>query len=85
MAAPNVLYRNEGDGSFVDVTTPAGVQEVVPSHGFGVVWSDFDRDGLQDLIVANDYGRNAFLRNLGSGRFENLAPALGLNQAYHSM
>jgi len=46
---------------------------------------DFDRDGLQDILVANDYGRNAFLRNLGSGRFENAAPALGVTKAYHSM
>ena len=47
--------------------------------------ADIDRDGLQDIILANDFGRNAILRNLGNGRFENIAKSLGHTKAYHSM
>jgi hypothetical protein len=80
---PNQLFRNVGDMRFVDVTEGSGTDDVGWTQAVSHV--DFDRDGRQDLIVANDYGRNAFLRNLGDGRFENVAPRLGITSAFHSM
>jgi hypothetical protein len=82
-ALPNRLFRNLGDLRFEDVTEGSGTTDVGWTQALSHV--DFDRDGRQDIIVANDYGRNAFLRNLGDGKFENAAPALGVIKAYHSM
>ncbi len=82
-ALPNRLFRNLGGMRFEDVSAGSGTED----RGWtqAVSHTDFDRDGRQDLIVANDYGRNAFLRNLGGGRFEDEAPALGITKAFHSM
>jgi hypothetical protein len=82
-ALPNRLFRNLGDLRFEDATEGSGTTDVGWAQALSHV--DFDRDGRQDIIVANDYGRNAFLRNLGDGKFENAAPALGIIKAYHSM
>ncbi|MEE9607473.1 MAG: VCBS repeat-containing protein, partial [Myxococcota bacterium] len=82
-ALPNKLFRNLGGMRFVDVTEGSGTANTGWTQAVSHV--DFDRDGRQDIIVANDYGRNAFLRNMGSGRFEDRAPALGVTKAYHSM
>jgi hypothetical protein len=82
-ALPNRLFRNLGGMRFQDVTAGSGTADTGWTQAVSHV--DFDRDGRQDLIVANDYGRNAFLRNLGSGKFENVAPKLGVTRAYHSM
>jgi hypothetical protein len=82
-ALPNRLFRNLGGLRFEDVSEGSGSADTGWTQAVSHV--DFDRDGRQDLIVANDYGRNAFLRNLGSGRFENVAPKLGVTRAYHSM
>src|SRR5688572_15955597 len=50
---PDVLYRNDGDGTFTNVTKSAGI--VDPGHyGFGVVFADLDDDGWPDIYVAND-------------------------------
>jgi len=80
---PNKLFRNLGSLRFEDVTEGSGTDD----RGWcqAVSHSDVDRDGLQDIILANDFGRNAILRNLGNGRFENIAESLGLTKAYHSM
>jgi len=80
---PNRLFRNLGNFRFVDVTEESRTNDTGWTQA--VSHTDFDRDGRQDLIVANDYGRNAFLRNLGDGRFENVAPELGITKAFHSM
>ena len=82
-ALPNQLFRNLGGMRFEDVTKGSGTADTGWTQA--VSHSDFDRDGRQDLIVANDFGRNAFLRNLGGGRFEDVAPALGVTKAFHSM
>jgi hypothetical protein len=82
-ALPNKLFRNRGGLRFEDVTEGSGTADLGWAQAVSQV--DFDRDGLQDIIVANDYGRNAFLRNLGSGRFEDLAPVFGMTEAFHSM
>jgi hypothetical protein len=80
---PNKLFRNLGGMRFADVTADSGAAGAGWTQA--VSHTDFDRDGRQDIIVANDYGRNAFLRNLGDGKFENAAPSLGVTNAYHSM
>src|SRR3954464_9836828 len=49
----NVLYRNNGDGTFTDVTKEAGLLGAKPSYGSGCTWVDYDRDGKLDLFVAN--------------------------------
>jgi hypothetical protein len=82
-ALRNRLFRNLGNFRFSDVTEESGADNAGWTQA--VSHTDFDRDGRQDLIVANDYGRNAFLRNLGSGRFENVASALGMTKSFHSM
>ncbi len=73
---PDVLYRNNGDGTFTDVTSTAGVAGA--GRGMGCVAADFDRDGWVDILVANDAEANALWRNRHDGTFENVAPAWGI-------
>ena len=82
-ALPNKLFRNIGGLRFVEVSQGSGSADQGWCQAVSHV--DFDRDGRQDLVVANDYGRNALLRNLGNGKFENVAPRLGVTDAFHSM
>lgn len=65
----DVLYRNNGDGTFSDVTAQAGVRESSPRYGFGAAFYDFDRDRKLDLFVANDSGANYLYINQGDGTF----------------
>ena len=72
----DVLFRNNGDGTFEDATTEAGI--VDPGHyGFGTVFTDFDNDGWPDIYVANDSVENLMFRNTGNGRFEELGMISG--------
>ena len=72
--APNVLYRNRGDGRFEDVTSEADLREdPLYSKSLGVLWFDMDQDGDQDLYVANDTTGNYLFRNQGEGRFEDIS------------
>ena len=73
---PDVLYRNNGDGTFSDVTASANVAG--KGRGMGVLAADLDDDGRIDLFVANDVQHNAFWHNNGDGTFEDRAEALGL-------
>ena len=82
-ALPNRLFRNLGGMAFEDVTAASGTGDQGWTQA--VSHLDFDRDGRQDIVVANDYGLNAFFRNLGDGRFTNLAPKFGMDKALHSM
>ena len=75
---PDFLYRNQGDGTFEDVSTAAGVSDRERSYGLGVTWSDIDDDGDQDLFVANDRGSNYLYLNDGKGRFEENALLTGV-------
>jgi hypothetical protein len=70
--AQNSLYRNNGDGTFTDVTRSAGVWLEEPRYSLGVVTADYDNDGDQDIYVANDSVRNSLWRNDGKGRFEDV-------------
>jgi hypothetical protein len=75
--APDLLYRNEGNGTFVDVSTEAGV-DLKDGRGLGVIVTDSDEDGAPDIYVANDTMMNYFFRNRGDGKFEESALAMGL-------
>ncbi|MGV3725043.1 MAG: CRTAC1 family protein [Actinomycetota bacterium] len=66
-AAQGLLYRNNGNGTFTEVTHRAGL--ALPGRGLGVLWSDVDEDGDPDLFVANDMGPNFLFINQGDGRF----------------
>lgn len=80
----NYLYRNEGDGRFLDVTASAGIQVLDANSGraegkaLGVVPIDYDADGWTDLFVANDTVRNFLFRNLGDGTFEEIGAFEGI-------
>jgi hypothetical protein len=65
----NALYRNNGDGTFSDVTEKAGVPGT--GYGFGCVWGDYDNDGNPDLFVTQ-YGRNVLYHNNGDGTFSDV-------------
>jgi len=65
----DVLYRNNGNGTFTDVTKSAGVRDTDGRYGFTAVFDDFNGDGKIDLFVANDSGPNYLYLNLGNGRF----------------
>ena len=74
---PDVLYRNETDGSFADVSVRAGIANP-EGKGLGVVAWDYDRDGDQDLFVANDGMANYLYRNEGDGTFADVALQAGM-------
>ncbi|MCR4414286.1 MAG: CRTAC1 family protein, partial [Thermoguttaceae bacterium] len=63
------LYRNNGDGTFTDVTKEAGLYNE-EGRGMGVTLADFDNDGRPDLYVTNDAMANELFRNLGGGKFK---------------
>jgi Tfp pilus assembly protein PilF len=73
---PNHLYRNRGDGTFVDVTTASGLQHGNNRFSFACVWADIDDDGWLDLCVVNDFGRNNLYHNRGDGTFEEITDGL---------
>jgi hypothetical protein len=65
----DILYHNNGDGTFSDVSKEAGILQKEPGRGFAVVFSDFDNDGDLDIYVANDAGPNFYYINNGNGKF----------------
>jgi len=65
---PDALYRNNGDGTFTDVTEEAGLLNP-DGRGMSATLADLNNDGLLDIYVANDAMENFFYRNLGSSRF----------------
>jgi hypothetical protein len=74
---PSRLYRNNGDGTFTDVSVASGIG-TVPGKSFGVVATDINNDGLLDLFVANDSVPNFLFLNKGAGKFEEIALAAGV-------
>jgi len=78
VGAPDVLYRNEGAGHFVDVTALSGVATANRYYGLGVVPGDYDDDGFLDLFVANDETPNVLFHNNGNGTFRDVALVAGV-------
>jgi hypothetical protein len=70
--AGDALFRNNGDGSFTDVSGRAGVSDQEGLFGLGVAWCDFNEDGFIDLYVANDTGANYLYQNRGNGTFSEI-------------
>ena len=71
----NVLYRNNGDGTFTDITDSAGVGH--HGYGMGCVFADYDGDGNLDLYVTN-YGANVLYHNNGDGTFSDITKTAGV-------
>lgn len=67
---PDFFFRNEGDGTFTDVTEAIGMSDKKKYYGLGAVWNDYDNDGWPDLYVANDATPNFLYRNQGGKSFE---------------
>ncbi len=75
LSSRNALYRNNGDGTFTDVTETAGVPGT--GYGLGCVWGDYDNDGFPDLYVSQ-YGRNVLYHNNGNGTFTDVTDKAGV-------
>jgi enediyne biosynthesis protein E4 len=73
---PDTLYRNNGDGSFTDVSEATGIAQS-RSRGMGTVCFDYDGDGDTDIYVASDTDQNLLFNNDGAGRFEEVGLAAG--------
>ncbi len=71
------LFHNRGNGTFEDVTATSGVFDS-SSKSLGVAMLDYDQDGWPDLFVANDTQPNKLYRNLGNGKFKDVAVEAGL-------
>ena len=77
---PDVLYRNDGDGTFTDISREAGIA-AQRGNGLGAVFGDYDDDGWIDLFVANDTTPNFLYRNVEGRRFEEVALVAGVSVA----
>ncbi|MEO8129943.1 MAG: CRTAC1 family protein [Bryobacteraceae bacterium] len=77
-AAANVLYHNNGDGTFTDVSAQAGILKPGRRYGLGVAAADFDNDGWPDIYVACDMTPSLLYHNLGNGKFEERAVEAGV-------
>lgn len=73
----DILYRNQGDGTFADVTVEARVVDQDRLYGMGVIGGDYDRDGDVDIYVANDTGPNFLYQNQGDGTFADIGWMVG--------
>ena len=74
---PNILYRNNGDGTFTDVSQASHIGKYV-GKGMGVAFADYDNDGFTDVFVSNDTFPNFLLHNNGDGTFKDVALEMGV-------
>ena len=73
----NTLYRNNGDGTFTDVSHETGIDAFF-GKGMGVSFADIDGDGFLDAFVTNDTMPNFLFRNVGGKKFEEIAVSAGV-------
>jgi len=72
-----ILYRNNGNGTFHDVTTQSGAVNI--ANALGATWADYDNDGFLDLYVVNSSNRaNRLFHNNGDGTFTDVASTVGV-------
>jgi hypothetical protein len=74
---PDTLYRNNGDGTFTDVSAETGISKHL-GKGMGAVIADYDGDGFMDIFVPNDNMPNFLFHNIGGNRFEEVALESGV-------
>ena len=77
LGTPNILYRNNGDGTFTDVSEQSHISKYV-GKGMGLAFADYDNDGFTDIFVSNDTFENYLLHNNGDGTFTNVAMLAGV-------
>ena len=73
----NILYHNNGDGTFTDVSESAGILGANGTYGLGVLTADFDNDGWPDIYVADDSTASALYQNKKNGKFQDIAIEAG--------
>jgi hypothetical protein len=73
----NILYHNNGDGTFTDVSESTGILAANGTFGLGVLTADFDNDGWTDIYVANDSTASALYQNMKNGKFEDIGIEAG--------
>lgn len=74
----NILFHNNGDGTFTDVSSASGIEKTAGTFGLGVLVSDFDNDGWPDIYVANDSTSSALYHNNHDGTFREIAIEAGV-------
>jgi hypothetical protein len=74
----NILLRNNGDGTFSDVSQKSGILKSPGTYGLGVLVSDFDNDGWPDIYVANDSTSSSLFKNNHDGTFTDIAIEAGV-------
>jgi hypothetical protein len=74
---PNSLFRNNGDGTFTDVSEKSGIRKVI-GKGMGIGLADYDGDGFVDIFVANDTEPNYLFHNQKNGTFEEIGFMAGV-------
>ena len=79
---PNMLYRNNGDGTFTDVTEESGLNKHL-GKGMGIAFADYDNNGFMDVFVSNDSFRNFLFHNNGNGTFSEVAREVGVAYNEH--
>ena len=75
---PNFLFHNNRDGTFIDVTARAGLNQNNNRYSFDCHWADYDNDGWPDLYVVNDFGRKNLYHNNRDGTFADVAEETGV-------
>ena len=74
----NILYRNNGNGTFTDVSQKAGMWETIGTYGLSVTVADLNNDGWPDIYVANDSTAATYYENQKDGTFKDLAIEAGI-------
>jgi hypothetical protein len=77
LGTPNILYRNNGDGTFTDVSQQSHISRYV-GKGMGISFADYDNDGFTDVFISNDTFQNYLLHNNGDGTFTEIGLLAGV-------